>query len=515
MSSVITGLGVGPSAFADLVEGDFLTITKTGGVVSTIDNAFTVGDRFTVTIAGVLGTLGAGKAALTVGTAEFPTASNVTVKAGGDVFAPGNLSVAIFTLAKTNITNKGAISGFEGIHESSQATGNYKITNSGVIDATSVAISLDGAGTHTIVNSGTIFGPQAIFGQDDTFVGVDLVTNSGTVTGSVSLGLGDDVFTNFAKIGSKIKDGHVNGTILLGAGDDHFNGGKFAETVGDSAGADVYKLGGGNDFFGYDGTASGNDTVDGGKGTDTYSAIGTNGCIVNLDNVLHGSQAANTATDTVVGTDKVFNFENFTGSDISDTCYGTAAANEMLGAGGGDFLRGFGGNDHLVGGDGIDDLDGGIGNDTLEGGLDNDNLIGGTGNDTLRGGDGIDTLIGGLGNDFLTGGSGADTFRFDTLNDSGVGATKRDVIFDFSHSDGDKIHLGFIDADTTTGGNQDFDLTDDQSGAGPFTGVAGQLHYKYANGNTIVEGDVNGDAKADFQIELIGHYALTDADFTP
>lgn len=515
MSSVITGLGVGPSAFADLVEGDFLTITKTGGVVSTNDNTFTVGDRFTVTIAGVLGTLGAGKAALTVGTAEFPSASNVTVKAGGDIFAPGNLSVGIFTFAKTNITNKGHISGFEGIRESSQATGDYKITNSGLIDVTSVAISLDGTGTHTLVNSGTIFGPQAIFGQDDTFIGVDLVTNSGTITGSVSLGLGNDVFSNFAKIGGKIKDGKVNGTILLGAGDDHFNGGKFAETVGDSAGTDVYKLGGGNDFFGYDGTASDNDTVDAGKGTDTYSAIGTTGGIFNLDSVLHVSQAANTATGgAAIGTDKVFNFENFAGSDVTDLVYGTAAANEMNGAGGGDFLRGFGGNDHLVGGDGDDDLDAGTGNDLVEGGAGLDGLSGEAGDDTLRGGDDADILGGGLGKDRLSGGSGADDFAYVSIGESTVGA-KRDVITDFSQADGDKINLLGIDANTTTGGDQAFDLTDDQSGAGPFTHLAGQLHFKYEKGNTIVEGDVNGDGKADFQIELIGHYALTDADFIP
>ena len=35
-----------------------------------------------------------------------------------------------------------------------------------------------------------------------------------------------------------------------------------------------------------------------------------------------------------------------------------------------------------------------------------------------------------------------------------------------------------------------------------FTGVQGQPHYRYEGSNTIVEGDVNGDRAADFQIQL-------------
>lgn len=46
-----------------------------------------------------------------------------------------------------------------------------------------------------------------------------------------------------------------------------------------------------------------------------------------------------------------------------------------------------------------------------------------------------------------------------------------------------------------------------------FTGLAGQLHYLASGANTIVEGDVNGDKLADFQIQLTGLKTLTAADF--
>jgi hypothetical protein len=32
-------------------------------------------------------------------------------------------------------------------------------------------------------------------------------------------------------------------------------------------------------------------------------------------------------------------------------------------------------------------------------------------------------------------------------------------------------------------------------------------------GHTIIEGDVNGDGKADFQVDLLGYKTLTASDF--
>jgi serralysin len=79
-----------------------------------------------------------------------------------------------------------------------------------------------------------------------------------------------------------------------------------------------------------------------------------------------------------------------TGSDKSETLFGTDVN---------DILRGLGGDDELYGLDGTDILDGGDGNDWLDAGFgDNESLYGGSGNDTLLGG-GINVMEGGSGDD--------------------------------------------------------------------------------------------------------------------
>lgn len=158
-----------------------------------------------------------------------------------------------------------------------------------------------------------------------------------------------------------------------------------------------------------------------------------------------------------------------------------------------DILSGRGGNDKLYGGGAHDILRGGPGHDLL---------VGGGGNDTLRGSGGNDSLNGGPGRDLLGGGAGADTFHFGSLKHSLVGA-RRDKISDFSHRDGDIIDLRRIDADTDTPGNQAFKFI----GAQKFHKVDGELRYK----NHILQGDVNGDGKADFQIYVnVGKLQVDD-----
>src|SRR5215218_4683363 len=50
-------------------------------------------------------------------------------------------------------------------------------------------------------------------------------------------------------------------------------------------------------------------------------------------------------------------------------------------------------------------------------------------------------------------------------------------------------------------------------GTAAFTGVAGELRFGEVNGNTKVSADLDGDARADFQIRLDGLITLTDANF--
>ncbi len=113
------------------------------------------------------------------------------------------------------------------------------------------------------------------------------------------------------------------------------------------------------------------------------------------------------------------------------------------------------------------------------------------GTDTLIGGNGNDTLIGGAGTDTLTGGLNADRFDFNALHESVVGGN-RDSIH-FNRAQGDKIDLSTIDADTDgTAGNRLSSFI----GTAAFSGVDGQLR---ASGD-IIQGDVNGDEVADFEI---------------
>jgi hypothetical protein len=46
-----------------------------------------------------------------------------------------------------------------------------------------------------------------------------------------------------------------------------------------------------------------------------------------------------------------------------------------------------------------------------------------------------------------------------------------------------------------------------------FTGAKGQLHWFQSAGRTFIEGDIDGNKAADFQIELSGLRTLAAADF--
>jgi Ca2+-binding RTX toxin-like protein len=192
-----------------------------------------------------------------------------------------------------------------------------------------------------------------------------------------------------------------------------------------------------------------------------------------------------------------------------DTLDGGAGNDFLSGGDGFDFLKGGVGNDKLAGGFGDDKLYGGNGRDRLLGDEGNDRLYGDKGNDKLLGGEGDDYLNGGHGQDILTGGEGADVFVFTHATHSGVGKMGRDLITDFD-VDADFINVTAIDAKTGSR-NQDFDFL----GRDAFTGTAGELRYRFWGSDekavTILEGDVNGDGKADFQIAMTGHVELTGA----
>jgi 6-phosphogluconolactonase (cycloisomerase 2 family) len=136
-----------------------------------------------------------------------------------------------------------------------------------------------------------------------------------------------------------------------------------------------------------------------------------------------------------------------------------------------------------------------------------DDIFGFGGGDSLFGLAGGDTLTGGLDRDFLTGGTGADLFNFDFITETQKGLLNRDFIEDFTRGE-DRIDLFDIDA-RTGAGNQTFKFI----GAQKFHDRKGELHFVKKAGFVLVEGDVNGDGRADFQIQVEDATKLNAADF--
>ncbi len=255
----------------------------------------------------------------------------------------------------------------------------------------------------------------------------------------------------------------------------------------------------------------GNNRLDGGGDNygpgDTVSYAHA-GAAVSVSLALQG-KAQNTKG---AGTDTLIGFTNLQGSTFNDTLTGDANNN---------VIEGGAGNDRLNGGLGIDTLSyasastgvtvslaitaaqntGGAGLDTvaafenLTGSAFNDMLTGSTKSNVIDGGDGDDVINGGVSNDTLIGGAGADRFVFLKTADSTV--TKTDSIQDFSQSEGDLIDLSAIDANSKIAGNQAFTLA-----GSVFTKQAGQLIISYAGDGYrwLIQGDTNGDGKADFAL---------------
>jgi len=366
-----------------------------------------------------------------------------------------------------DVVINGQVAAFEGngikVNSAVSDVVNITVGSSGDVFGSDFDFGLNlGSGKNTILNKGTITGLLS--------AGPMKVTNIGIFHGFVGCsGVTDDTFTNFQKVGKVIKNGTIHGLIDLGAGGDHFFGGAKAELVRDGAGADIYNFGGGNDVFlavNVSGGTDGIDSVNGGSGIDTYNASEAPFSVfVNLDTRARSAGqypffplAAKTAQGNGINIDSVVGFENVTGGAHDDALFGSSGANTLIGGAGADGLFGFGGRDTH------------------------------------------------------TGGSGADTFHFTTLSDSGTKVSTRDVITDFEWGV-DKLDLSEIDANSKTKNVIDqFNLTG-HNGFNSFTGDAGQLRFRYTEGgNTIIYGDVNGDAVADFSIKLLGHILLHETD---
>lgn len=269
----------------------------------------------------------------------------------------------------------------------------------------------------------------------------------------------------------------VNGANLRVGEDFTFDG--SAETDGaflvyGGNGVDNLTGGSGNDifFFAHGGQWGASDQVHGGGG---YDGI-----------FLRGDYSI------VFGATSFTGIESLTLSSSFDTRYAS---------GGSDFDYDIDWNDDLLASGQTFTVNGGLlragetmdfdGSTELDGHF---RIFAGAGDDFLTGGAGNDLIYGGLGQDSMTGGGGADIFRFDSVGQSA--ANSSDFIFDFTSTEGDRIDLSRIDANSLLSGDQAFAFIGDATFS-----AAGQLRAVFLGvGQWVVQGDVNGDGNADFQL---------------
>ena len=135
------------------------------------------------------------------------------------------------------------------------------------------------------------------------------------------------------------------------------------------------------------------------------------------------------------------------GGNGDDRLYGSRDRDLMRGGNGADILVGNDGDDTLAGENGNDRLDGGRGQDLLQGGYGADTLECLRGSDTLQGGAGNDTLLtapGGGMHAHLYGDGGADSFVFRIGRGDGWGTA---VIHDFQAGSDRVLFEGIGDLD--------------------------------------------------------------------
>jgi Ca2+-binding RTX toxin-like protein len=333
--------------------------------------------------------------------------------------------------------------------------------------------------------------------------------------------------------------------IIAHAGDDTVVGREGDDLIYGGAGNDRIVAGDGNDVvYGDDGDdvvfgGAGNDSIFGGPGND----------------ILLGEAG----DDFLIG------------EDGNDTISGGDDNDVIAGGFGNDTLNGDAGHDAIDGGAGEDAIDGGDGDDLINAGLDADRVMGGNGADTFiavigdgadayDGGDGsdsydastaiaaviidlntgvaqgvdigsdvlvsIENARGGAGDDVLTaslqvnvllGGPGADLFVFGSSALVGLGRGARDRILDFAV--GDSIDFNDISNEFAPS------TPSEDPGLRKFVLISqgleftqpGQMRFKYeATGDgavTVLEGNIDSEADADFELEIAGTYELRDDDF--
>ncbi|MGL4316386.1 MAG: M10 family metallopeptidase C-terminal domain-containing protein [Pseudomonas sp.] len=423
-----------------------------GSDIYYVDNAGDLVSESNATQAsGGIDTVYSSMAAYTLGS----NVENLRLLASGDANGTGNsLNNILFAGSGNNILNGRA----------GNDTLSYLYATQGVSLNLGLSTAQDtiGSGMDTLINIENLNGSQ----YDDTLLGNDAANMLNGDAGNDILdgGIGAD-----SLIGGDGNDSYYvdnSGDVVSETNATLASGGNdmvFSSIAAYTLGSNVENLrilstgdanGTGNALNNNIHAGSGNNTLDGGAGSDLLVYLkATGGVTLNLGITT----AQNTGGS---GIDTIRNFERVSGSNFNDKLVGDSATNT---------------------------------------------LYGNAGDDRLNGGDGNDMLIGGSGTDTLIGGAGADRFDFDALSDFALGAL-RDVIKDFSLAAGDLVDLSTLDANSATSGvNDAFSFIG--NAAFSASNATGQLRFS----DGILYGSVNADATAEFEIQLLGVSSFTSS----
>lgn len=346
-------------------------------------------------------------------------------------------------------------------------------------------------------------------------IGVGIYSPDGVF---LSSGYGDNVDLNSdGLVHTKLVGVSSTGAVTIGfedlkcLGDQDFDDVIVTVDLGNSGAAfDNAHVDYSSDFTGYDDTAAGDDTLDGGVGDDDIYGGGGNDTIIGGD----GSDMADGGDgDDVIDTSS-------TGVPLPDRAFPGYGPIPAVPADSDpdddkDTVFGGAGNDTITTGDDADYIDGGTGDDVIDGGIDDDTILGGDGADTIIGGEGSDDIQGGDGDDTIYGGldpafpdslnikdDGTDPYGPDPVPDNGKdvidGGAGNDTIYGQDDDDliyggtGDDVIDAGIDDDEVYGGEGE-DVILGGQGNDVLDGGADTDLISGGAGNDTIEGGMGGD----------------------